>query len=67
MIIKSVQAPDLRLAIACVLGALIFSLSCFFDTRFATDSSGLVSAASFSGVSFDTCIWPFEVYYSPAS
>ena len=53
---KSVQAPDLRLAIACVLGALTFSLSCFFGTRFATGSSGLVSAASSSGVSFDTCI-----------
>ncbi len=33
---KSVQAPDLRLAIACVLEALTFSLSCFFGTRFAT-------------------------------
>ena len=53
---KSVQAPDLRLAIACVLGALTFSLSCFFGTRFATGPSGLVSAASLSGVSFDTCI-----------
>ena len=53
---KSVQAPDFRLAIACVLGALTFSLSCFFGTRFATGSSGLVSAASSSGVSFDTCI-----------
>ena len=55
---KSVQAPDLRLAIACVLEALTFSLSCFFGTRFATarGPSGLVSAASLSGVSFDTCI-----------
>ncbi len=53
---KSVQAPGLRLAIACVLGALTFSLSCFFGTRFATGSRGLVSAASLSGVSFDTCI-----------
>jgi hypothetical protein len=55
---KSVQAPDLRLAIARVLGALTFSLSCFFGTRFATGPSGLVpvSAASLSGVSFDTCI-----------
>ena len=53
---KSVQAPDLRLVIACVLGALTFSLSCFFGTRFAAGSSGLVSAASSSGVYFDTCI-----------
>ena len=52
------QTPDLRLAVAsgqvrfrsvaCVLGALAFSLSCqcLLGTRFATGSSGLVSAAS---------------------
>ncbi len=71
MLIKSAQAQDLRLAIACVLRALAFSLSCFVGTRIATGSRGLMSAASSSGVSesFDSVhnwcsatSWPFEVY-----